>query len=584
MKITPLSPRTHWSKPNLISFDVETIPDERFDLKKDKYQPLLFKLATVKCDNNPIEVCKSEKDLTLTLLGLCKSQMNNVIVSHNSQFDYSFVNHKLILKRFRLYKMAMTPFFVNFKSNDRHGRTNILFVDSMNYLRIGLKEIGELIGLEKLEIDFKTATYDELETYCKRDTEICYHFMEYVFEFHERYNVPFSITFPQFAYRTFRKHYLQTEIIISENLQVLQLERNSYKGGRVEAFDMRVYATLNCYDINSLYPFVMKDNLFPIKLRLYYNPEVTKMFDTERVIEKIINEECVIAKVVVDLPDEFIGRVPITRKNKLMFPTGRFETILCSPELRLIQDFIIEVKEFAVYESARIFTNYITDFYALRMKAKEKGQEDEQQMYKLFMNSLYGKFAQRKFVFSRCKELDDHFNYASAEVDGKNVHWFGGIAYRRDIKTINKFSSVAISSFVTSYARIHLYNMLTSLNNLVYCDTDSLLTTDDLKITKELGGLKLEKVYHNFQALGNKMYRADEVFKCKGVTNPRKALVEETNEHMRFEFERITKIQETIKRTGRPTPQLMVQKKEYKLHYDKRIINPNWTTQPIHLE
>ena len=571
MKISRITSKFH--SINLIVYDVETFDDLR------------FRFAIVRHDMDYL-ICESQEELTSGILSFVVNG-TNAIVAHSAQFDYAFIKHSMFNRQYRLSKMSMQPFFINFKSRDKHRRKSLLFLDSMNYMRVSLKEIGVMIGLPKLHSDskeeltdfYKDATKDEWIEYCTRDVDICYYFMQFVSEFHQEYDVPFSITFPQFSYRVFRKHFMPCDVFATEEPRVMRLERESYHGGRVEAFDMRVYASLNCYDVNSLYPFVMKENLYPVRLRKYYTTASCADFSLQELRDIIINESCVIARVRVNIPKCHIGPIPKVHKTKLMFPVGEYEAVLCSPELRIIEPFITSITELAVYHAVDIFSDYVDTMYNLRMTAKNEKRESEQQMYKLFLNSLYGKFAQRKFIFERTPQYDNHFQYATADVDGKLIRWFGGVAYSRTIEIMNKFAAVSISSFVTSYARTYLYNRAIMLNNLVYCDTDSLFTTDELQLSTQLGGLKLEKVYHNFQALGNKMYRADEVFKVKGVTSPIEALIDEDNKELHFEFERFTKLTETVKRDNSPLPRIIEQKKTYRLSYDKRKVNKNKTTK-----
>ena len=60
--------------------------------------------------------------------------------------------------------------------------------------------------------------------------------------------------------------------MISDNVHVRELERNSYRGGRVEVFKFGKVDEAYYNDFNSLYPYVMKNNnlIFDIKFTISF--------------------------------------------------------------------------------------------------------------------------------------------------------------------------------------------------------------------------------------------------------------------------------------------------------------------------
>jgi len=594
---------------NIICFDVETSGGEEDAIEHD------FKLAVISRlgDRDNYITVYTQKALTQTILKMVRKSENvkNLVFAHQSQYDCAYLNFEELGKTFDLRSYSTNPFFISYRGKTispktkkkRANQKNLLFLDTLNFLKTSLKELGKMFGIPKMDIDFKKCSIEELENYCKRDVEILKRVVEWIIDFHRQYNIPMSLTFPQFTYRLYRKKYLPLIIKQTANEKVMKLERASYYGGRVEVFDFNKWYHANIYDFNSLYPSVMSNNLYPTALLKYYSIPVSSTFsfiEKFDLISQALKENLgVIAEVGLEIPISKFGIVPLRFENKLCFPCGTFETTLASPELKTVMENIISIKQFSIYETHDIFSEYIYYCYEERKKAIKENDDIMNWFWKLLMNSLYGKFAQRKFLDIRRKEYDGHFQFATSGLhekgELKTLSWLGGLAIEKKIESLNPNSFVAIASFVTSYARAKLYRYLVKYPDVLYCDTDSLfLPNQEIESSKELGGLKLEKIYSGFQALGNKWYYWDKEKrfdgkepskikrKVKGVPND--AILKSENENeMVYEMEHITKFQESIKRFGSPIPLNSIMIKHLSKKYSKRIKLSDGSTKCLNL-
>ena len=589
---------------NIICFDVETtVPDYNI--------PFALKLAVIENKSNYATVYNAD-DLTRQIINFCRKNIN-IVFATNAEFDFSFVNHKLLGELgYDLISFNNAPFFAIYKNREK--RQSILFLDTMNFVRMSLKSIGEMVGIPKGEIDFKTCTMDELKEYCINDVKITREFVKWVEDLHDLYDVDFCFTFPQLSYRVFRKHYLDVDLMISDNVHVRTLERNSYRGGRVEVFKFGKVEEAYYNDFNSLYPYVMKNNSYPIECIEYYSEDNCLKFSLLQLTQKIKQEHLVgngvIARVVVDIPLMKIGKVPLFYNGKTMFPCGRFEACLCSPELEEIEQYIIRVKEISVYKMHNLFEGFVTDFYAKRLNAKQDNDKIMDLFYKLFMNSLYGKFGQRKFDEKRLTEFDGLYDYHSQSLYDEDkdlmyfARWIGGKCYVKSTSLDNPRSFVAIASFVTAYARVHLLHYLEKYEDqVIYCDTDSIVLRKSIEDNTTLGGLKVEKVYFGFNPLGNKLYEFDggyylkddikvifsKGYKFKGirqfkVSDKTSSKIEKSPLHIYVKTDKITRFQESVKRFNCDKPRLIELEKVLSLDYDKRVVLSNGNTYPIFIE
>ncbi len=402
----------------------------------------------------------------------------------------------------------------------------LVFLDSMNWFTESLAKTGERIGIPKMSIDFETCTDDELAVYCRNDTLIEFENFKVFIKFLQSNMVGrLCYTKASTAMAAYLFRHYHTPIFIHNNAEATQIERESYKGGRCECFALGDFSgqTFHIVDVNSLYPFVMRDNLFPtkyVKLHRKMSPEQ---------LEEQLTKYAVVARVVIKT-DEPVYAI---KRNRTIFPIGTFETTLNTPELKYAVErgHVLKVFDAVTYEQGNIFSSYVNTMYALRMKFKKAGNKEFEQICKYLLNSLYGKFGQKaeewvkigtcpnepdreEMIFHKPPKHVTRLRYLLGELF-ELQGW--GEAY-------NSFP--AIAAHVTASARLYLWELMQAcgFGNFVYCDTDSLIVTPTglanlqpyLNDT-ELGKLKLEQTIDKLIIRGLKDYTTNYKTVIKGV-------------------------------------------------------------------
>jgi len=407
------------------------------------------------------------------------------------------------------------------------GKSNsIVFLDSMNWFPESLEKTGERIGIPKLKIDFKTCTKAELSIYCKNDVLIELENFKYFIRFLEGNKVArLCYTRGSTAMAAFLLSHYTTKIFIHNNKQAIDLERESYKGGRVECFFIGELKNENYYllDVNSLYPFVMRNNVYPVK----YIKKV-KGYDLQT-FRRLFIDKAIVAKVLIetDLP------IYAVRRGRCMFPVGRFWATLCTPELKYAveHNHIKKVDTCVIYNQENIFRSYVDTFYALRQDFKSAGVEVFEQLCKYMMNSLYGKFGQKGENWNKIGECPNEPDREELvfNIGGRRVTKLRYLLGELFIMTGHgeSFDSFpAIAAHVTAYARMYLWQLMqqTGYGNYFYCDTDSLIVNetglcmlDDLMTPNQLGGLKIEQESQSIIIRGLKDYTFGEKNVIKGI-------------------------------------------------------------------
>lgn len=420
-------------------------------------------------------------------------------------------------------------FIMNFHKMENDGNVDrsIVLLSSTNYFAESLASLGKTFGLEKLDFDYENGTIEEAVIYCKRDVEILKRAVEEFLNFVEEENLGCTAkTLAGQAFNAFRHRFMKHEIIIHDNEVILELEREAYCGGRVECRRIGKFTgKFYYYDVNSMYPYVMRDYKYPTKLR------TVQLNCTLNRLTKFIDQgKCLIAKCIVETEEPVF---PVKINNNLIFPVGKFYTTISTPEIiyGLEKGYIKGVKIVAVYDAEEIFKDYVNYFYTMRQKSKLEGDKVRDKMYKLLLNSLYGKFGQKGEQWERIGSAPidkvgvfEIYNETTGEHE--TVKIFGGSMFKKVNETESYNSFPAIAAHVTAYARMTLYNymQIAGFRNVYYVDTDSLFVNatghenlEPYHNELELGKIKLETEAEELSIYAPKDYEFGKIVKRKGI-------------------------------------------------------------------
>jgi hypothetical protein len=463
---------------------------------------------------------------------------------------------------------------------------NATFCDSLNIFRTSVEKLGETIGRKKLKISYKWKNGISKNdiNYCIRDCEIIYDALAEIFN--EVGDI--KITQASLSMNFFRRYYMPFNITKNKEVENFW---ESYFGGRTEAFKLgKTHA--NVIDVNSMYPFIMKTIKFPNPRSLKKVYDISVKQFTSRIIKEF--EGCIKCSVVHE--ETYIGYLPVKKDGKLIFPIGEFSGCWNFNELNFaIEQKVVKIKsiEWVVYSEGMdsIFKTYITDLYRKRITSNN---DFEKFRIKIFMNSLYGKFAQRvKEDEIYLSNVDEQYQQViEAQKNGrfKKLRIFNetrsdGFLILKAEKIRGLAHSIpSFSSYITSASRILLLKKMIEMekNKLVYCDTDSIffeIMPHNFSSSEKIGEWKLEnKIVTEIKGLKNYKYISEgkEKRKLKGV--PEKAV--EISENV-FKFTNLVKAKEGLVRNLDMNIPIDRQK-IITNKYDKRIVE-NYETKPIKL-
>ncbi|MGC8621728.1 MAG: DNA polymerase [Caldisphaera sp.] len=494
-----------------------------------------------------------------------------VFYAHNGgRYDFLFIfdwlqENKIKPYGLRLVHGSVAEFRVKYKDKV------LIFRDSYLILPNSLKKLTVDFNVEhkKLEMDYDIGIDDErFNDYFKNDILGLY-------EVIQKSGLYSHLTIASNSISVFRDEYYGKKFSANE-YRVEEFFRKAYHGGRTEIF--RLYGeNLKYYDVNSLYPFVMHKYKYPI-------PEANNFKIIKEPSQEITNEGLYFAKVSID--NLLIPVLPV-KESKLIFPIGTFTGWFYGSELLLARrmGYLINIKKAIEFKTDYIFKDYISYYYNI----KKTHTGSQKAIAKLMLNSLYGKFGQKR----------ERENYELSDFIEGHLSNSVSLKIHKYVDIDSTFIHPEIAGMITANARAELYSLFlkAGLKNIYYCDTDSILTDVSLPTSNELGDIKLEDEIKEYISLlpkvyAYKRYNGDIVIKAKGLDSEKLSyndffysLKSGDLSNFKDERERINTFKEHFRRLGSIdyTSKIKLIKKLNK-GYDKRIINNDFTTSPLFIK
>ena len=369
---------------------------------------------------------------------------------------------------------------------------------------------------------------DKIEKYCITD---CISLYQVIYKFRELIIDKFNIdilnypTIPSLAFAIYRQHYLHKNIPITTG-KVFDFIKESFTGGRTDMYKPNALnKDIYCYDVNSLYPYVMSEFKYPVGPIIQFDGDPTILED-----KYWIGDVSVSTKEDMFIPPIQIHH-SITKKIggiRTISPNGSFNIKLNSIEYESYKEFYnYKINSGYLFDKDYIFTDIIKFLYNLRTQYPKS--DPMNYISKLLMNSLFGRFAMRnfknKFNFFNRDDLFKMLENENIEVinyidlnESLFINYIDNSALEKESKT-----SISIASAVTAYARSYMFNIIKdNLDHIYYSDTDSLYLdkplNKDLISSTELGKLKLEYIFKDSVYIGPKIYAGittDNKYICK---------------------------------------------------------------------
>lgn len=309
----------------------------------------------------------------------------------------------------------------------------------------------------------------------------------------------------------------------------LKLERAAMYGGICEANHVGVIkGPVAQVDIRSFYPSVMRNLAVPVEL-LEIGQGRAELCAPE-----------MIAEVQIDTNESGSfagGRYPYRRGGKVIYPHGKYWTVLCGPELTqaIERNEVYEFGRWAMYRLEPIFSTWVDAVLFRRRRAEECGNANAVSLWKSVANSLWGKFAAKSHQWQRA--VPDHTPHRWGEwvhVDNELLqiqHWraIAGHTWLELEQGEHPDSVPMIAAWITSAARVKARQAMEMIrfcsSEIYYWDTDGGLVSkcpliNMLEPNKyvNINGFRCVGTHSEAEILGLKSYRLDDTWHVAGLS------------------------------------------------------------------
>lgn len=361
------------------------------------------------------------------------------------------------------------------------------FLDSARLLPDSLDNLAKcFLGREKIKdgIDYETLHTNPLRyDYLKTDCVLLYDVLsEYFRLLYDKIGGVSGISAASTSLATYRASY-QRKSLPEVSEKGAALARLGYYGGRCEPFrrsfvspDIDSQApplcsfwpatvtALHCYDVNSMYPWAMKQAQPVEELQGLdgYHQELTGFIDC-----------------TVTVNDCHIPVLPCRVENKLVFPIGKFRGTFSTVELRLAEELgqlaSVDYHDSVYFKTDHIFDDYVDTLYAFRDKRKKDWSLPLDRVAKIGLNTLYGKFGSQEVreTIHISPSLDDVLDKQMEPLPSP----LGIDCYIERTQTNASYMLPQIAAWITALARCRLVRALLDAGpEAYYCDTDSIFT------------------------------------------------------------------------------------------------------------
>ena len=437
----------------------------------------------------------------------------NIIYFHQLEFDLAvllckyhhlWLSSKKIELKYKNWQITAVIssvcfcFMKNLKNNKQ-----LKLLDSRAFFtdcgKTGLKALMEQLKLpvQKLEYQEKWSKQrvntPEFETYAKQDAICEWHLADWILKQHENYGLRVSVSSSQFSARIFRHYFLEPDDLIPfPPGNMLKPALLSYHGGKNGFYCQGVTVVDKCYeaDVISMYPYAMTQIPNFIAGRYVFQSEYTDEYEGVWCISGKVSDckySCLFAHDFTPLRDEIIENIWVT-----------------SYELREA----LNTKEFLMTDcwgyvwipdrvARNPFKDFVMHFFNKKNTTDKHKFPSEYLLYKICMNSLYGKLIQTVEDETPDRETPDYIIDERSDDIVKNKrkqYWFkaGGL--------FNPF----IATLITGFARVKLHQLEHQYKAL-HSSTDSIKTVIKPKPSAGLGGLSIETTGRCI-LLRNKLY------------------------------------------------------------------------------
>lgn len=431
----------------------------------------------------------------------CHPRRRLIVWSHNLPFDLRVSGALRWLPRmgFELEGIVLerTAAWASFKG----AAGSLLCCDLLSFLPAPLDIVARDMGISRQPFNYAQADDEALGRRCKEDVEITAQAVGLLLNWlRENRTGPFRPTGSGQSHACWRRRFLTHKVLVHDDQELLQKERQAMWAGRCEAWRHGKIGKdgIHEWDLNLAYCRIAEECAVPVRYKHRTGPM------TPAQIELQAATSAVLAEVEIETEGAV---VPCQAGERIIWPVGRFRTLLWDPELQLAAEHAtkLTVTRTWVYRTApalRDMARWIIDELS---NPELVVHGPVKRLLKHWARTVVGRMALRYRTWEEYGETPD-FDLRLGllfELDGTDVTDLLRIGKRVfELAELTEADSSApqVTGWVMSEARRRLWGVIEAAGawNVLYMDTDSVLVTDegDARLRELPGELTSEFLIH----------------------------------------------------------------------------------------
>lgn len=411
----------------------------------------------------------------------------------------------------------------------RRDGANLTFTDTGSIWPTTLAEIGKMFGMGKKPLPADDAPMAAWMARCHSDVDITLKAVSTYLEWLETNDMGnWQLTGAGQSYAAFRHKFLTHPMLVHADTDALAMERRAMWTGRCEAYwhGTILKQVVHEWDLTAAYATAAQELDLPIQLiGPLAGAGLRRGIDGQ-------DGYAALAACTVETP---VPVVPTSFEGRILWPVGRFETVLWDIEIReaIASGATVTAHHGYLYRTGPALRAWAT--WILDQLADRNGDIPAWQL-KVFRHhsvALPGRFAMKYATWEEFGQMDSPAAERRTMVDDVEGRIYetmtvGNQLWRQDGEREWDQSQPAITGYITAAVRVRLWRLMNMLppEATLYVDTDSLLVTDRwhdavaaLAGTREGRGLRLKRSWDGFSIYGPRQVVTGERVRMAGVPN-----------------------------------------------------------------
>lgn len=528
----------HWIKLNhqtrmpkrWIAFDTEARSVRNGDEEVQSWQmgaAIRWRSDLKSGDHAEAQTFDDAKALWSWVSGYCREGMRTVAFAHNLGYDIR-ISQALTILPLLGFKLEWCNLDSNVSSMTwRSDHGTLVLADTWTWLPLDLATIAPSVGLRKLQMPPDNAKHARWERYCMRDAEIVYRCVKELNAYiTDNALGNWQPTGAGMAYATWRHKFMNTKVLVHDDVEALTAERAAMHTGRAEAWrhGQMLGDTWTEIDMRNAYTTIAAECELPVKLKMRVGAITNVQYQRLRSTYRILAEVAVSTSLPV---------VPTQVNSRTLWPTGTFRSWLWDTEVNALLDSggSVKVLQAYLYTRGPILSEWARWVLSILRRDDSDVSPVVQTWLKHCARALIGRISLRCPTWELfganplgITGITHQTDVASGKTD-RMMH-IGDRTFIETERREGRDSLPQVTGWIMAECRARLWRAMSDagLDELAHVDTDSLIVSAAgyvaLRAAQEASWpdhWQTKGSYRRMIVYGPRNYRGDGVRKVAGV-------------------------------------------------------------------